>query len=318
MKRILYILVVVLSLISSLYGQTSSKDAYLEKAFSPLAKKCSQYVAALMVNEGQEGYATLIEGNLAFTKSSLVPKDSSIRLQQGGNSYRAKVLGRDHQNDIALLKILSSKPVAGFLLAQKPRLEVGTWSISVGSEGFLQAGVISALDRKVRVKKRGGGLFTIFGFLGLSGGGPLRNYEKVIQHDGPVQKSSFGSALINSKGELVGINVSFAYRGTGYAVDISHLTKTLSTLKQEKAYLGAYVSERKQGLLVDTMIPGGPAQKAGFKRKDLLLKMDGKKLLNLQDLTGRISQKKPGEKVTFTLLREGKTIQVEVILGKRN
>ncbi|RME02427.1 MAG: serine protease [Planctomycetota bacterium] len=312
-----------LFLISPLYSQ-QSREKFFRQAFAPLAQKAAQKVFWLYIDGSQVGYAVVLPGNYAITLSSLVPSKAVVELRKGKIAYRAKPLGRDESNDLVLLKVKASSSLPAFSLVNKSKLQVGQILISVGARGLLTVGVLSAVQRQVRPKKRGG-LFSVFGFLGLTHTGAKRSYANVFQHDSPVASHQYGSAVVDSKGRLVGINLLNAYRGTGYGISLSYIRSVFEALKKGKRlspptgqpYLGVYVQNTPKGLKIISLVPGGPAAKGGLQKGDYLLAIGGKKVSTIQDLLVRLRQQKPGQMVDITFRRGKQILTIPIKLGSK-
>ena len=294
----------------------------------------------------QSGVATgsgfvIDDKGLILTNAHVVSGASSIEVTfDDKKSASARVLGRDESTDIALLKIdtkgLSLHPLK---LGSSDGLQVGDPTLVIGNpfglERTLTTGVVSALRRTINAPN---------GF----------RIDGVIQTDAAINPGNSGGPLINSSGEVVGINSQIETGGggngnvgIGFAVPIDTARKILPQLEQgkrvERGWLGvetatvdANLSFLKlpadHGALVQKVVPGSPAAKAGVRGGnreisvagssiavggDLIVKVNGKDVRSSDDLQAAIGGAKPGEKVTLTVKRPNETRDIKVTLGNR-
>lgn len=235
-------------------------------------------------------------------------------------SYKAKIVGTDPSTDLAILKI-EDKKLPHLVIGNSDSVKVGEWVVAVGNPfnlaSTVTAGIVSAKGRNLHILRE--------------------NYaiESFIQTDAAVNPGNSGGALVNLKGELVGINTAIAtptgtYAGYAFAIPTTIVKKIIADILKygvvQRGFLGVIVRELNDslinalklkaydGVFVEALMPDGAASKAGIKRGDIILKIDSAKVNNSGQLQEAIGQKRPGEKVTVTVLREGKEKQVEVML----
>ncbi|MYM26775.1 Do family serine endopeptidase [Duganella sp. CY15W] len=233
--------------------------------------------------------------------------------------FRAKVLGSDPQSDVAVLKI-DAKNLPVVPLAKGNDLKVGEWVLAIGSpyglDNTVTAGVVSAKGRSLP-----------------DGNVPF------IQTDVAVNPGNSGGPLFNTRGEVVGINSQIysqtgGYQGLSFAIPIDVATKIknmiVATGKVVHAKLGVTVQEVNQGFadsfnlatpegaLVSNVERGGPADKAGLKAGDVILALNGQKIVSSADLPSTVGLSTPGEKITLNVWRQGKPMQVTATLGNAN
>jgi len=255
------------------------------------------------------------------------------------NVVDAKIVGFDPFADVALLKIEPD----GFALhplelGSDQDLQVGQPVAAIGSpfgeQQSLSSGIISATDRSVKSLTQ----FQI---------------EGAIQTDASINPGNSGGPLLDAGARVLGINEqietdSGSNSGVGFAVPISAIKRSVAQLQEDGSVEYAYIGVSSQALypqlaaklgldttyggLLAEVVPGGPAEKAGLKGGDeklrfqageyrgggdVILEADGHKVVQPDDLSRFIAYRKPGEKVTLTILRDGERKQVEVTLGKR-
>jgi len=237
---------------------------------------------------------------------------------------KVKVVGYDRRTDIAVLKIKTKKKLKVAKLGDSDKIEVGDMVIAIGSPlGFsytVTAGIVSA-------KGRHG--------LGLPGG---PDYQYFIQTDAAINPGNSGGPLVDLDGEVIGINTAITsptgyWAGIGFAIP-SNIAKAvaeqlISKGKVERGYLGIYLQDvtpeiakayglkKPHGAVVTKVIPGQPAEKAGIKEGDLILKFNGKEVKDVEHLRILVAEKRPGEWVELTVKTlEGKIKRIKVKLGK--
>ncbi|MBB3176534.1 DegQ family serine endoprotease [Variovorax sp. Sphag1AA] len=231
--------------------------------------------------------------------------------------YRAKVLGSDPKTDVAVIKI-EAKNLPTLSMGKTKDLKVGEWVLAIGSpfgfENTVTAGVVSAKGRTL----------------------PDDSYVPFIQTDVAVNPGNSGGPLINTRGEVVGINSqiysrSGGYQGVSFAIPIDVAIQIkdqiVATGKASHARLGVAVQEvnqtfadsfkldKPEGALVSNVEKGSPADQAGLRSGDVIRKVDGDPIVASGDLPALIGQKKPGSKVTLEVWRQGSREELTAKLG---
>ena len=243
-------------------------------------------------------------------------KEVTVKLTDR-REYRAKVLGADAKTDIAVLKI-DAKDLPTLALGNTKNLKVGEWVLAIGSpfgfESTVTAGVVSAKGRSL----------------------PDDSYVPFIQTDVAVNPGNSGGPLLNTRGEVVGINSqiysrSGGYQGVSFAIPIDVAVQVkdqiVATGKATHARLGVAVQEvnqafadsfkldKPEGALVSNIEKGGPGDKAGIKAGDVIRKVDDQPIVSSGDLPAVIGQMTPGKKVTIELWRQGERQELSAKLG---
>jgi serine protease Do len=239
--------------------------------------------------------------------------------------YKAKIIGRDPETDIAVLKIdATNLPTMTF--GDSSRLGVGDVVFAIGDPFGIgetaTMGIVSATGRTL--------------------GGNIEHYEDFIQTDAAINPGNSGGAMIDLHGNLVGINTAIipgegmdgqgGNLGIGFAIPINMARNVMNQLiehgKVERGYLGIYVQAvtpeiAKQfnrseggGALVGQVESGGPAAKAGLKRGDIILQLNGKEVSDSEGLSTQIANTAPGTTVQLKVFRDGKTQDIPVTLGE--
>lgn len=239
----------------------------------------------------------------------------------GGKRVDAEVVGTDAKTDIAVIKI-DEEGLQPLKIGDSDELKVGEWVLAIGSPlseslaRTVTSGIVSATGRSN---------------VGLA------DYEDFIQTDAAINPGNSGGALINLRGELVGVNTAIAtqsggFQGIGFAVPINMASKVMDALITEgkvvRGWLGVYIQNIDQnlakamdlpsteGVLVSTVTEDGPAGKAGLKSGDVILALDGEKMSDVTQLRNEVASRKPGSTVDLTILRDDNEQEVEVTLGE--
>jgi S1-C subfamily serine protease len=245
-----------------------------------------------------------------------------------GSAHEAKIIGADASNDVAVLKVdLPTDQLTPLNLGDSSGLLVGQKVLALGNpfglERTLTTGIISSLDRSIKAKNG-------------------RTIKGIIQTDAAINPGNSGGPLLNSKGEVIGMNTAILSQvgqsaGIGFTVPINAIKRILRPLIEEgrvvRADLGlARVYRTPQGLLVLALVDGGPAERAGLRpiqarrtrfgpvivpeSADLIVAIDGKAVKTYEDLLTEVEAHAPGETVTVKIIRGGKPAEVSVTLGR--
>ena len=268
------------------------------------------------------GSGVIIRGDgYIVTNNHVVQGATKVEVTLNNNKvYEAKVIGTDPVTDVALLKIeAEGLPIVPF--ADSDQLRLGEWVLAIGSplgeqlRGTITAGIVSAKGRSM---PNYDGEFRI---------------ESFIQTDAAVNPGNSGGALVNKKGELVGINTAIvsqtgSYSGYSFAVPSNIVKKVVGDLidfgSVKRARLGVAMSpvtekiseELKlsslEGVYINEVAKGGAADKAGLKEGDILLKVDETLIKSPSALQEKVNSYHPGDKATLTVIRGGKNLELQV------
>ncbi|MCS6795596.1 MAG: trypsin-like peptidase domain-containing protein [Raineya sp.] len=256
-----------------------------------------------------------------ITNNHVIEGAESIEVIHNKKTYKAKIIGRDPSTDLAVLKI-EARNLPNIRLARSRDVQVGEWVLAVGNPfnltSTVTAGIVSAKGRALQLIR--GSRFPI---------------ESFIQTDAAINPGNSGGALVNLKGELVGINTAIlsktgSYAGYGFAVPSDIVAKVVSDLIQfgevQKAFLGIEVidinSEIAQeyglkeldGVLVDRVMKEGAGFQAGLQKGDVILKINQEPINSRADFDENLSYFRPGDEVTITYKRKGKLEQKKIKL----
>ncbi len=232
--------------------------------------------------------------------------------------FKAKVVGTDKRTDVALLKIEATN-LPRVAIGDPEKLRVGEWVFAIGKpfglENTITSGIVSAKGRDL----------------------PQENLVPFIQTDAAINPGNSGGPLFNLKGEVVGINSliysrSGGFMGLAFAIPIDVAMNAVNQLKEKgrvtRGRIGVQIQEvsketaeafglkQTAGALVNSVEKGGPAEKAGVEAGDIILKVDGRDVVNSSTLPRIITQVKPGTKVTLTVWRKGAQRDVAVTVAE--
>ena len=313
------------------------------------AAKASPSVATISVSSdsggGNGSGVFLTADGYLLTNTHVVTLDgatSSVKVEvktYDGHIYPAKVVGTDPTNDLAVIKVTSPIQFTPVEFADSDQLNVGDATLAIGAplglSNTVTKGIVSALNRTIQVasaaapdNSNGGGLQF------YNGSGESINL-RVIQTDAAINPGNSGGALLNQQGQLIGVNVAIANAGgtsgsigVGFAIP-SNVAKRIAaeimaTGSASHGLLGAMVSDSANsdaaasfsvGAKVLKLTSGGAAEKAGVQEGDIITKFNGLVITSASELTAAVRQEKAGAKSTLELIRDGKTVTLNVVLG---
>ena len=236
----------------------------------------------------------------------------------------ARVIGTDKATDLAVIKIETSTPLPTVKLGNSDTAQVGDWVEAIGSPFALSqtvtAGIISAKNRTIEP--------------GVTG-----QFQHFIQTDAAINPGNSGGPLLNMNGEVIGVNTaiftqSAGYQGIGFAMPSNTVVEIYNDLisPSHKVTRGSIGISFKQGLpgavnrvygfkngvLVQQVQPGGPAEKAGIKAGDIVIAIDGRTIKDGDDLVNEIASRRPGSTIRLGYVRDGKQADTIVTIGDRD
>ena len=235
-------------------------------------------------------------------------------------SYRATVVGTDPSTDLSLLKIEANE-LPFIVYGNSDLVKIGEWALAVGNPynltSTVTAGIISAKGRNIDILRD---KFKI---------------ESFIQTDAAVNPGNSGGALVNTRGELIGINSAIAsptgsYSGYSFAIPVNIVAKVVNDIKEygrvQRAFIGvsiqnvdAKLAEEKDlrdisGIYITGLSGNGAAREAGMREGDVIIKVGSKQVNNVPELQEQIGRYRPGDKVSITFIRSGQNKTVPIVL----
>lgn len=273
------------------------------------------------MQEGSGSGVIISEDGYIVTNNHVIDKSKEIEVTLNDNrSFQAKVIGADPNTDIALLKI-EAENLPVILFGNSDSLKIGEWVLAVGNPfnltSTVTAGIVSAKARSINILNA-----------------PMK-IEAFIQTDAAVNPGNSGGALVNTRGELVGINTAIAsqtgsYAGYAFAVPVSIVQKVVSDIRQfgvvQRAVLGVRMGDvtdkiakeknlkTLEGAYVDEVVANSAAEKAGIKKEDVIIKVNDVNIKSGAQLQEQIGRFSPGDKVNITVMRGNKPITLTVEL----
>lgn len=254
------------------------------------------------------------------TNNHVVKDATELEVTLNNNkSYKAKLIGTDSKMDIALLKIDADEKLPYSTFADSDQVKVGEWVLAVGNPynltSTVTAGIVSAKARNL----------------------DTRGIQSFIQTDAAVNPGNSGGALVNTRGELIGINTMISsqtgsYVGYSFAVPSNITRKIIEDIMEfgnvQRGILGVEGGELNskasqelgindtEGFYINKVTKNSGAEKAGLRKGDIIKKLDNQKINTFSELSGYISTKRPNDKIQVTFTRDGDTKMVPVTLIK--
>ncbi|MEY3270472.1 MAG: hypothetical protein RIS89_571, partial [Bacteroidota bacterium] len=265
------------------------------------------------------------------TNNHVIENASEIEVILNDNSkYAAKVVGADPATDIAVLKI-EGENFPAIPIGNSDELKIGEWVLAVGNPfnltSTVTAGIVSAKARNINL-------------LAERNSKEVVPIESFIQTDAAVNPGNSGGALVNTRGELIGINTAIAsqtgsYAGYSFAVPVNLVDKVMRDLIDfgivQRGYLGVQISDISQeikeknklpdlkGVFIAKVIEGGSADKAGLKDNDVILKIGSKEVNSVAALQEEIGKRRPGDKVALSVRqKDGDVVTKELVLRNQD
>jgi len=252
-----------------------------------------------------------------ITNNHVVEKADQIQVKlSDGATLDAKVVGKDPKTDLALIKVEPKTPLTSLALGDSDKAEVGEWVVAIGNPfglgGTVTQGIISAKGRVI-------------------GAGP---YDDFIQTDASINPGNSGGPLLNMAGEGIGINTAIVSGGAGigFAIPSNLAREILPQLKEKgsvtRGWIGVTIQEvtpelaksfglkEPAGALVADVMKGDPADAAGIKVGDVIVKFGDRQIHNSNELPRVVSNIPVGQRVNVTVIRNGKQMVIPVTVGK--
>ena len=320
---------------------TASRSAYFDQAVIDIYKRVSPAVVNIRTRASVPEHANLPtipdipstgtgsgffiddQGHILTNYHVIQGSDQLEVILADKSRYKASVVGTDPLNDLAVIKVDADKSkIVVAELGDSSQLQVGELAVAIGNpfglERTVTVGVVSSLGRSLTGEGRR----------------PIRD---VIQTDAAINPGNSGGPLLNAEGKVIGINTAIESPlrgsvGIGFAVPIntakSFLPDMLAGKTVSHPYLGIggiaitpdLAQERNlpvnEGVLVGEVTPDGPAAKAGIKSGDVIVSVDGNKVLEVEDIVGYLDTKRVGDTVDVEIIRDGKRQTLSVKLGE--
>jgi len=258
------------------------------------------------------GSGFVIDGSgFIFTNHHVIASASEVEVflnDEKKTKLRAKIIGSDRKTDLALLQIPAGSHLSPLKFGDSDSVKVGESVVAIGNPFGLShtvtSGIISAKNRVI-------------------GAGP---YDNFLQTDASINPGNSGGPLFNADGDVIGINtaINAAGQGLGFAIPINQAKRVLADLKKHgrvmRGWIGALFTTLSRGIYVEGVVLKSGAQRADLQSGDRVVSVEGKKISDRTELEKILEDKKPGDKLTFMIEREGTMITrsrtVTVTLGE--
>jgi serine protease Do len=266
------------------------------------------------------------EDGYILTNHHVIKEVDELRVQLVDlQEFDAEVVGTDPETEVALIKI-NSKGLTTAVLGNSDNIEIGEWALAIGSPLELNfsvtAGIVSALSRDINIIGRGG--YAI---------------ENFIQTDAAINPGNSGGALVNYRGEVIGVNTAIktetgTYIGYGFAIPIN-LAKTvmddfINYGEVRRGYIGVQIEpmtpvraegvglDKPQGVFISNVLPGKAADKAGIRAGDVILEVEGMEVNKPNQLQAKVGTFNPGDEISLLLWRDGREKKFNIVLEGRD
>ncbi|MCX8011913.1 MAG: DegQ family serine endoprotease [Desulfobacterota bacterium] len=252
-----------------------------------------------------------------ITNNHVIEGADSIKVRLSNKKeYEGRIIGKDAKTDLALIKVEAKEDLPYVTLGNSDALQVGEWVMAIGNpfglEHTVTVGVVSAKGRVI-------------------GAGP---YDNFIQTDASINPGNSGGPLVNTRGEVIGINTAIIAQanGIGFAIPANMAKEIIPQLKEKgkvvRGWLGVMIQKvtpelaqsfglsEGKGALVAQVQEDSPAARAGIKKGDIILKFEGKEINEMDELPRLVAGTPVGKKVTLVIFRDGKEKSVTLTLGE--
>ena len=271
----------------------------------------------------QSGTGFIVDKNgYIITNNHVVDEVDHIRVKLHGDTteYRARLIGVDHETDIAVIKIDSKRSLTPVTIGNSDSVQVGDWAVAIGSpfglEATVTAGIVSATGRDVPGSQQ---------------------FQHFIQTDAAINPGNSGGPLLNIRGDVVGVNTMIAtqsggYQGIGFALPVNMVVRVYNDLIREGRVTRGSIGVKwpkydkpetlkamgfDHGVMVSEVKKGGPADKAGIKEDDIIVGLNGHAIKDGEDLIARVADTPIGTQVTLNVDRDGKKADFKLVVLDR-
>jgi serine protease Do len=274
----------------------------------------------------QSGTGFVVDKNgYIVTNNHVVEGGDKVTVKMYGDptEYRARIIGTDYETDLAILKIDAHRPLETVAVGNSDAVQVGDWAIAIGSpftlEESVTLGIVSALGR---------GSDQVEG---------ARSFQHFIQTDAAINPGNSGGPLVNIRGEVIGVNTMIATsrggsEGVGFALPSNTIVRVYNDVIRDgevsRGSIGVSFNQKQKpemlrglgvdhGVVITLIAKGGPSEKAGLKRDDIILAVNGQAIKEPDDLMARVADSPVGSALTLTVDRDGKKTDFKVVTEDR-
>ena len=291
-----------------------------EEFFDDLFNKRQQQNLPRRVNSLGSGFVIDPTGIIVTNNHVIEGADEIIvNMSDGAKLPVTKIIGRDPKTDLAVLKVEPKKPLRAIAFGDSSSMRVGDWVMAIGNPfglgGSVTVGIISAMKRDINA-------------------GP---YDEFLQTDAAINRGNSGGPLFNMAGEVIGVNTAIISPtggsiGIGFAIPATTAVHIIDQLRKfgetRRGWLGVRIQsvtdeiadslgmDKTVGALIASVTPGSPADKAGLKATDVITRFDNQEVAQMRGLPRIVARTPIGKEVDVELLRDGKTQQMRVRVGR--
>lgn len=297
-------------------------NPFFERFFGPQYHRRTPQQPRQHKQQGQGSGFIISKDGYILTNNHVVEDADTITVILSDNQkIEAKLIGADPQSDVALIKIDNGGDLPVIPMGDSSTLEVGEWVIAIGNPfGLSQTVTVGVVSAKGRSR------------MGIN------EYENFIQTDAAINPGNSGGPLLNIHGKVVGINSALfsrtgGYMGIGFAIPINMVKAIENQLQKHgkvtRGWLGVAIQDvdenlaksfnlkKAGGILVSEVTKDSPADKAGLKQGDVLIKLNGTVLEDVNDLRNRVALIIPKTRADLEIIRDGKSKNIEVVIGEQ-
>ncbi len=296
----------------TLYG---SGDPFFDRFFSHLFDDDFNGSNNVIPQKGSGSGVIISDDGYLLTNEHVISSADEILVKFGdGRSFKAKIIGKDKTSDLAVLKIESPDKLSFMNLGDSDSVRVGEWVIAIGNPFGLgitvTCGVVSAVKRDLSVDRD-------------------TNYRDLIQTDASINPGNSGGALVNSKGELIGINTAImpSGQGIGFAIPVNRAKRIVGdlikygkvkkisaglTVQNITKELAEYFNVPENGILITSVSEGSVAAEAGLVPSDIVTMIDNTKIKDVSGFETALERYSVGQTAIFKVLRKGKLSNVRI------
>lgn len=313
-KKVLSVTEIAAQVGPSVVGVINKTTVQPQKYFDPFSGRSYYYTdpsqEGQTVEQGSGSGIIFQDDGYIVTNQHVINGASEISvIINTGEEFTAKLIGQDTKTDLAVLKIdPGDTKLTAATLGDSTTVQVGETAVAIGNplgmefSGSVTAGIISAVNRTMNIENR--------------------TYN-LLQTDAAINSGNSGGALINQYGEVIGINSvklsTTGVEGMGFAIAISEAKPIIDDLMSSgyvtgRPLVGISIRDTGYGLFIGSVVEGSGAAEAGLKVYDMILEVDGQKVSSSSEVNEIRDKKKPGDYLTFKILRDGETMEVNVRL----
>lgn len=297
-------------------GMGLPNDPFFREFFGDMFR---EYTRRVPMKGAGSGFVVSSDGRILTNNHVIADADKITVTFSDGKSLEAKVIGKDPTFDLAVIKV-EGKDLPTLEMGDSDSIRVGETLVAIGNtlglglEPTVTVGVLSARNRSVHVQNF--------------------NFDGFLQTDASINPGNSGGPLLDMDGRVIGINTAIiaSAQGIGFAIPINMAKQVMNDIvtygKVRRGQMGVYLQpitediasafdlKDTKGALIADVMPDSPAEKAGLKRGDVIVKLDGKEVENSVKLSTSVRQRMAGDKIDLEVLRNGKTMKFTLTLAE--